>query len=242
MPAEKAKHLNLAASAPTARNMHAARTGEVSEAVNMDDAWRRRIRIAAWVLSAVFPAAAAAVTITIDTTALTGQDARLAFTLLDGDFAANNSVTISNLVTDGTPGPSDCTLGCSGGPPFSVDDGIGLGEFLQDLTLGSYVRFDLGFTTAFSGSGAPDRFTLNLLDAASNFTLVDTELDFLFDPVPAQDALLLIDLQDPAVVRLAEQGVPIRTSDIPAPATPALVVAALAALRRRRGGAASRRG
>lgn len=196
---------------------------------------------AVWWLSTAFPAVAAAVTVTIDTTSLTGQDARLAFTLLDGDFAANNSVTISNLVTDGTPGPADCTLGCSGGPPFTVDDGFGLGEFLQDLKLGSYVRFDLAFSAVFSGIGAPDRFTLNLLDAATNFTLVDTELDFLSDPVPAQDALLLIDLQDGAMVRPAEQGVPIRTSTVPLPATAALVMVALAALRRHRRGAARRR-
>jgi hypothetical protein len=150
------------------------------------------------------PCEATAISVNIDTSALAaalpaGTVARLDFALLDGDFVADNSVTISNFSTDGTLMAFDCSLGClaSGPPPsFTLDDSLGIGQFLQDLTLGSHISFDVVFSADFSGLNAPDRLTLNLLDSSSNLSLVDTDLDFLSDPVPAQDALLLIDLRD----------------------------------------------
>jgi hypothetical protein len=186
------------------------------------------------------PCRATAMSVTIDTTTLAGTGARLDFALLDGDFTANNSVTISNLATNGVLLGFDCSLGCAvGGPPpsFTVDDALGIGQFLQDLTLGGMISFDLVFSDNFSGINAPDRFTLNLLDSATNLSLVDTDLDFLSDPVPAQDALLLIDLRDGGQVLLASvtnPSTPIRL--VPEPNTIvlfALGMLALAACRTR---------
>lgn len=148
-----------------------------------------------------------AVLVNLDTTALRdGTSARLDFALLDGDGdLGNNTVTIRSIVTDGTLGGVDCSVGvgCTGGPPFTISDAFGLGQFLQDLTLGTKVSFDLSFTTRFSGNGAPDRLSLMLLDSGSNLTLVHTNLDFSSDPVPVQDALLIVDHAPGAQIRFA---------------------------------------
>jgi hypothetical protein len=118
----------------------------------------------------------------------------LDFQLLDGDLSANNSATISALKTNGTLHGFDCTVGCAGGPPFVINDALGLGQFIQDLVLGTALSFDLAFTNNFAGGDA-DLLVLNLLDPATNFTLVDTNLDALAAPVPYQDALLVLNFQ-----------------------------------------------
>src|SRR5262245_25788048 len=140
-----------------------------------------------------------ALSITLGTTALAGTDARLEFDLLDGDLSENNNATISGLTTDGILGTATCEMGvsCTGGPSFTISDTGGLGQFLQDLTLGGSVAFNLDFTNNFAGSGAPDRLVLFLLDPDTNFTLVDTNLDRLSDPIPFQDALLFVGLGGP---------------------------------------------
>ena len=157
--------------------------------------WRSRCAAFVIGIASLCAAPAYALLFSFNTTALAGTSARLEFSLFDGDFdLGNNSVTISSLTTDGSLGAADCTLSCSGGPPYTITDAIGLGQYLQDLTLGNAFSFDLSFTTNFLGVNAPDRLVLNLLDAGTNFTLVDTDLDFLNDPVPAQDAILVLDL------------------------------------------------
>jgi hypothetical protein len=176
--------------------------------------------IAAW--AAAGPALATS--ISFDTTTLAGTEARLDFTLLDGDGTlGNNTVTIAALATDGTFGGVDCSVSCSGGPPFAITDAGGLGQFLQDLTLGNTFSFDLTFTTDFSGSGAPDRLALLLLDPATNFTLVDTSLDFPNDPVPVQDALLILDLIPGTRIQLAADSNPRVPGRIPEPGTVSLL-------------------
>jgi hypothetical protein len=159
---------------------------------------------------------ASATLISFDTTTLAGTPARLDFSLLDGDgVLGNNAVTIASIATDGSLGAVDCTIGCGGGPPFTITEAFGLGQFLQDLTLGTSVSFDLGFTANFSGSGVPDRLSLLLLDPTTNFTLVDTNLDFPNDPVPVQDALLIVDLVPGTQIQLATVSDP----SVPGPAT-----------------------
>ena len=145
------------------------------------------------------PAPALALPVTLDTSALAGTSARLEFVLLDGDAAANNSVRVSGLY-GGTPAGFDCSVGCTGGPPFVLDDSIGLGQLLYDLTLGDSVSFDLSYTTNYAGvpgTDPPDRFALSLLDPATNFTLVLTDITF------PGDALLTIDLIGAGVVQAA---------------------------------------
>lgn len=174
-----------------------------------------------------------ALSITLDTTALAGTDARLEFDLFDGDFTENNSATISALLTDGTLGTATCDPGvsCTGGPPFTISDAGGLGQFLQDLTLGDTVSFNLDFTNNFAGDpGTPDRLVLFLLDPGTNFTLVDTDLDRLDDPVPFQDALLFIDLGGPqaGVVQIANVTNPaVKVSVVPEPSTIVLMMVCL---------------
>lgn len=179
------------------------------------------------------PCEAGALLVSIDTSTLAGVDGRFEFTLLDGDFTANNSVTISNLATDGALLTTECSIGClPGGPPpsFTIEDALGLGQFLQDLKLGSVFSFDLAFSTNFSGQSAPDRFALNLL-FGTNFTAVDTDLDFLDDPVPAQDALLLVDLVGNGVVDVATISNPTTpVAAVPEPGTAALVALSMLAL------------
>lgn len=170
-----------------------------------------------------------AVLVNLDTTLLGGTSARLDFALLDGDGdLGNNTVTISSIVTDGMLGGVDCSVGCTGGPPFTISDALGLGQFLQDLILGTTVSFDLSFTTRFSGNGAPDRLSLLLLDAGSNLTLLDTNLDFSGDPVPVQDALLIVDHAPGAQVRFATVSSPALPIAVPEPGAGALFSLGLA--------------
>jgi hypothetical protein len=169
-----------------------------------------------------------ALSIHLNTSALAGVSGRLEFSLFDGDFTlGNNTVTISNLVTDGTLGAVDCSLGCAGGPPYTLDETAGLGQLLQDLTLGLGVDFDLTYTTNFvsNGANAPDRLVLNLLDPATNLTLVDTDLDALADPIPYQDALLVLDL-----VAGGQPRFPTRTDPIGPPNPPTVPEPPAAAL------------
>jgi hypothetical protein len=181
---------------------------------------------------------AAAASITVDTSTLAGTSGQLDFAFLDGDFVANNTVTISNLTTNGTLGLTDCLVGCTGGPPYVLDDALGLGQFLQDLTLGTFVSFDLSFTTNFRGSGVPDLLVLNLLDSNTSFTLVDTNLDALSGAqIPYQDALLLLTLTGNGDIQVATVTNPITpVTQVPEPSALLLVAlgGCLLAHRRRR--------
>lgn len=140
------------------------------------------------------PRPAAALLVNVNSSALSGTTGRLDFQLLDGDLTANNSATISLLSTNGTLQGNDCSIGCTGGPPFVVNDALGLGQFIQDLVLGTVLSFDLALTNNFAGGDA-DLLVLNLLDPNSNFSLVNTDLDALTGPVPYQDALLVFNFQ-----------------------------------------------
>lgn len=140
------------------------------------------------------PKSASAVLLNINSGSLNGTSARLDFQLLDGDLTANNSAAVSLLSTNGTLQGNDCSVGCTGGPPFVVNDALGLGQFIQDLVLGTVLSFDLALTNNFAGGDA-DLLVLNLLDPNSNFSLVNTDLDALAGPVPYQDALLVFNFQ-----------------------------------------------
>ena len=142
--------------------------------------------------------------VTINTAALNGTAARFDFVLFDGDLTANNSVTISSFLTNGTLQGTDCSVSCSGGPPFTITDTGGFGELTQDLILGTDLSFNLTATHNFAGSDA-DVLVLNLLNPATNFTLVDTNLDALNAPVPFLDALLVLGIRVEPVSRPQEE-------------------------------------
>lgn len=202
-------------------------------------AWRRTAAFLCWAglaAAGANPAPALAVPVTLDTSALAGTSARLEFLLLDGDAAANNSVRVSGLA-GGVPAGFDCTVGCTGGPPFVLDDSIGLGSLLHDLTLGNSVSFELSFSTNYAGvpgTDPPDRFALSLLDPATNFTLVLTDIAF------PDDALLTIDLIGGGVVEVATLTTPQIGLSVPEPGSFALAAIALGALVRRRAAAPRR--
>ena len=204
---------------------------------------RKRHGLAAFFCSAGLLAAAAsphdalAYGVTLNTSSLAGTSGRLEFALFDNDRVANNSVVISNIVSDGAFVGTDCSVGCSGGPPFVIDDTIGFGQLLYDLTLGTSVRFDLSFTTNYGGvpgTDPADRFALNLLDPGTNFSLVTTDLSF------PSDALLTIDLTGSGVVQAAGSISPSVGIAIPEPGSLVLAAAALLALLGRRSLAAVR--
>ena len=179
---------------------------------------------------------ALALPVTLNTTSLAGVPGRLEFSLYDGDKVANNSVVISNIASNGAFVATDCTVGCTGGPPFVLDDTTGLGQLLYDLTLGTSVSFDLSFTTNYGGvlgTDPPDRFALNLLDPRTNFSLVRTDIvstNILFP----EDALLAIDLIGSGVVQTAGTTSPSVDISIPEPGSIVLTATALLALARRR--------
>ena len=170
------------------------------------------------------PLDALALTVTLNTTSLAHVAGRLEFDLFDGDFVANNSVVISNIFSNGTFVGTECSLGCTGGPPFVLSDAGGLAQLLYDLTLGTSLSFDVSYTTQYAGvpgTDPPDRFALSLLDPGTNLTLVRTDITF------PDDALLTIDLIGAGVVQFASVTDPAVTTAITEPPPLALVTTAL---------------
>src|SRR5262245_18541410 len=179
-------------------------------------------------LAILTPAQAVPVTFSLPAS-LSGASGRLDFALFDGDFdLGNNTVTISNITTNGTLQSAHCSLGCSGRPSFVLDESLALGQLLQDLVLGTSVSFDLSFTTNFSGIGVPDRLILNVLDSSTNLTLVTTDLNKIVDdPVGYQDALLVLDLKDGGLTVASTISVP-GSGAVPEPSTILALLTALA--------------
>jgi hypothetical protein len=158
----------------------------------------RRIALATLLLAALLwaspvPVNATLLDVSVDTSALAGQSAILAFDFIDGDAAAgevgvaNNMATISGfslsggaLQGDGEPiGDVSGTL--DPGPLMLMDsysfngDTYSFNEFLQPVVLGGLFKFTVVVTENFVDTPAtiPDQFSLWLLD--ENFVPFPTD-------------------------------------------------------------------
>jgi len=144
------------------------------------------------IVTTPLPVWAYAFNINVDTTSLATTDAILAFDFIDGDGIVNNTVQISNFLTDGNFDP---TSGLATGDVSSqldsavvIGDASGFNEFLQTITLGNSFQFQLETTNVFAaGATVPDSFSFFILDS-SGFPLFATT-----DNTGA-DALFALDL------------------------------------------------
>ncbi len=122
-------------------------------------------------------------TVSINSTALSGQTGTLAFDLINGDAAAaNNTATISSLTTNGT-------LGNAMG--FALTDTDFFNEVLRDITFGTSLSFTLQLTENRVAPGV-DQFSFFLLNAAGSMPLFATS-----DPLGAS-SLFAIDISGQA--------------------------------------------
>ena len=124
------------------------------------------------------PGWAYAYNINVNTASLAGTAAALAFDFIDGDGIDNNTVQISNFLTDGIFDPATGVgTGEVSGQLDSVvviGDASGFNEFLQAITLGNSFQFQLETTNVFAaGATVPDSFSFFILDS-SGFPLFAT--------------------------------------------------------------------
>jgi hypothetical protein len=144
------------------------------------------------------PAYASPVLVTVNTAALSGTAANIAFDLIAGPTPGNtvtNTVTLSSFATDGTlaassPPSSGTVSGAFQTPPGTVtldDTTTFFNEYVQGVTLGTKFSFVFDTTgNAPTDSATPDGFSLFLLD--STLTPFPTS-----DPTGA-NALFLLDI------------------------------------------------
>src|SRR5687768_10607138 len=128
-----------------------------------------------WVASST-PVLAEPLKVTVDTAALSGLSATLAFDLIDGG-SPGNTVVLSSFTTDGTLGGSSTSGGASGSfpDPVTLPDTSFFSEYLQSITLGTSFSFLFETTGGAADPGSfPDAFSLFILDAAATTSLVDT--------------------------------------------------------------------
>ncbi len=133
-------------------------------------------------------ATAAPITITVDTSSLSGTSAQLAFDLVDGGPPAN-SVTISGFGTNVTLGASSSTGDVVGNFPGSVvlSDTAFFNEYLQDITLGNTLSYTFDNTGLPADAASfPDGFSFFLLDPITGQSLTSTS-----DPTGANALFLL---------------------------------------------------
>jgi hypothetical protein len=131
--------------------------------------------------------------VTLNTTPLNTTQGYLAFDFLQGSPVENNTATISSFTSDATLGTltlsGDATGTISPGPGTLDDINNFFNEFLQQVTFGTTISFNLSLTT--NGAPTPDNFAFYLLDS-SQFPIVTS------DPTGA-DSLFSIDITGPGL-------------------------------------------
>jgi hypothetical protein len=139
-------------------------------------------------LLAAMPVSASSILVTVDTSALAGTQADLAFDLVDGG-PPSNAVTITTFATDGTLGAASTKGNVTGALPGSVTlaDTAFLSEYRQAATLGKSLSFVINATGKPPNAASfPDGFSFFLLDHATGLPLVTTS-----HPTGANALLLL---------------------------------------------------
>jgi hypothetical protein len=171
--------------------------------------------------------------VTIDTSNWAGTSASLAFDFVDGDGAVNNTVRISQFLTDSSYDSGLAAL--AGGASGQLDTGATLvdsdffNELLQPIVLGNFLEFQLQLSDVLAdGALVPDRFSFFILDEFGAFSLFPTN-----DPTGA-DSLFGIDLNGLggalSLYAAADQSVAWSVAVVPVPGTIALLAAGLCLL------------
>lgn len=118
--------------------------------------------------------------VSINTTTLSGTSGLLAFEFLDSDATANNSLQISQLFTDGTFGSTTLVGDTAGSPSggFSLADSGFDNRVEQQLTFGSFLKFELHTTNLLAPGGLPDSVAFSILDQTTGFSVFATDDPF----------------------------------------------------------------
>ena len=136
--------------------------------------WQRSVSglFCALGLWAAAPAQAGVWQVQVDTTALAGTPAVLAFDLLDGGLAAN-SVLLSGFASTGGALLSEASSGdvagsLAGAGTVTLGDAVFFNEHLATVTLGSSLRFAFNASSLPAEAGAfPDSFSFFMLNPVS---------------------------------------------------------------------------
>lgn len=114
-----------------------------------------------------WPVQAGAIHVIVDTSPLQGSSGFLAFDFVAGSPVPNNTVSITSFVSDGALGVASASGSTSGTlvpGPLDLADSSFFNEWLQGLTYGSMLSFDLAPTGNTFLGGTPDSFSFFLLD------------------------------------------------------------------------------
>jgi hypothetical protein len=123
---------------------------------------------------------------------LNGLPAVLAFDFIDGS-PPDNTVILSALTSDGTPGPASTTGNVTGTGPWIFSDagGSAFNELLVPFNpMGSSLSFSFTTTDNPPTGPLPDAFSMVILDSSTLLPLIHTD-----DPRKA-DALFVFDIGD----------------------------------------------
>jgi hypothetical protein len=167
-------------------------------------------------------ATASAIQVTLDTSALAGTAAQLAFDFIEGG-TPSNSVTITGFSTDGTLGGATLTGDVTGALPGTVtlSDSNFFNEYLLHIALGNSISFTFETTDnpPDDPSFPPDSFSFFLIDPTTGLSLIETS-----DPTGANSLLLYsIGVASPLRVYDSDQVTISAASTAPEPA-PALLM------------------
>ncbi len=149
----------------------------------------------------------------VDTTPIQGTTGSLAFDFIDGDGLVNNTITVSDFTSDAilsTGAASGDATGTLSPGPLVLGDTDFFNGWLQDLTFGAFINFQLE-STGNGSSSSPDSFSFSLLDSSL--------LPYATDDPLGTDALLILDISNanPVAQSFASASATVTVSEVPIP-------------------------